>query len=704
MSVIQKIRDKAAWIVFGAIVVALLSFIMQDYFFNKGRNLGGGSSNTVGKINGTSISHDDFERKISFYDQANNGQVQRTQLISSVWDFMVNQTVIEQEADKLGLTVSAGELSDVLFGANPPQWMQQAFTDPKTGQFNVAMAKQQFNAIKSKTNDPQVKNLQEGYIDPTILQTLGEKYQALITEAVYVPKWMAEKMNADANSVAKASYVYVPYTTISDSAVKVSIDEMQSYIDKHQSQFKHDAETRTISYVSFSAAPSKDDSAATKNSLEQIKSDFTNTKDEKTFLSTRSSETPYYNGVIGGKQIKQAIKDTLFKIPVGSVYGPYLDGGNYVLAKMVAEQPIPDSAKVRHILVATQQQDQNTGTFSRIRDDSAAMKRLDSAIALVKSGVPFDSVVQIYSDDPGSKNTGGVYNNFTSGQMDENFNDFSFTGKPGETKVVHTVFGYHYVEILGQTGSETGYKIAYLSKPITASSETDNAANNAATQFAANSRSISDFAANAKKQKLTVATSPEFGENDFNIPGIGENRQLVKWAYDNKVGTVSDPENVDNKYVVAYISTINKKGVSMAQAVQQTVEPLVRNEKKADIIINKDFKGNMLEQVAASAHQPVKNVDSLAFTSFVVPELGNEPAFIGAAFNKQIVNKISSPIAGNQGVFVVKSNGVTGVSNIGATVEAQKAQAEQMLKQQAGQAITLLKKAADIKDYRSKFY
>ncbi len=703
MSVIQKIRDKAAWIVFGAIVVALLSFIMQDYFFNKGRTTGG-SATTVGTINGTSIDHDDFEKKISFYEQANNGQVQRTQLIGSVWDFMVNETVINQEADKLGLTVSAGELSDVLFGANPPQWMQQAFTDPKTGQFNVALAKQQFNAIKSKTNDPQVKNLQEGYIGPTILQTLGEKYQALISEAVYVPKWMAEKMTADANSVAKASYVYVPYITISDSTVKVSLDEMQSYIDKHSSQYKHDAETRTVSYVTFSAAPNKEDSAAVKNDLEQMKTDFSDSKDEKTFISTKSSETPYYNSVIGGKQIKQAIKDTLFKTPVGTVFGPYLDGNNYVLAKMVAEQSIPDSAKVRHILVATHQQDQNTGALNRIRDDSGAMKRLDSAIALVKSGIPFDSVVLKYSDDPGSKNTGGVYNNFPSGQMDENFNDFSFTGKPGETKVVHTVFGYHYVEILGQTGSEPGYKIAYLSKPITASSETDNAANNAATQFAASSRNTSDFAANAKKQNLTVLTSPEIGENDFTIQGIGENRQLVKWAYDNSVGTVSDPQNADAKYVVAYISTINRKGVSTAQGVQQTVEPLARNEKKANIIINKDFKGSTLEQVAASTHQPVKNVDSLAFTSFVVPQLGNEPAFIGAAFNKQTINKISNPIAGNQGVFVVKSSGVSGVSSIGQTVEAQKAQAEQMLKQQAGQAITLLKKAANIKDYRSKFY
>ena len=702
MSFIQKIRDKAAWIVFGAIALALLAFIVQDAFYGKGSMFGGGS--TVGKINGYSIEHDEFEHKINFYDQANNGQIQRSQLIPSVWEYMVNQLVVQQEADKLGLTVPPGELSDILFGANPPQFMQQYFTDPKTGKFDANTAKQQFATLKSRANDPQVQNFNEAYIEPLQLQTQAEKYQSLISGAVYVPKWMSEKMSADANSIAKASYVYVPYTTISDSSIKVSEDEMEAYIKKHASQFKHDHDTRTISYVVFSAAPSKEDSEAVRNDLNQLKTQFAETKDEKTFLSTQSSEAPYYSGMIGGKEIKQAIKDSLFKLPVGSIYGPYLDGSNYVLAKMVAEQPIPDSAKVRHILVATHQQDQSTGTLVRVRDDSAAMKRLDSAIALLKSGAPFDSVVLKYSDDPGSKNTGGVYNNFPSGQMDENFNDFSFTGKPGDTKVVHTVFGYHYVEILGQTGSETGYKIAYLSKPIQASSETDNAASNAAAQFAANSRNSKEFQANAKKQNLNITTSPEFAENDFTITGLGESRTLVKWAYDKGVGDISDPENVDNKYVVAMISAVYKKGLSSPHAVQQTVEPLVRNEKKAQIIINSQTKGTTLEQVATNAHQPVKNADSIYFSSFVVPELGNEPQFIGAAFNKQLQNKISSPIAGNTGVFVVKSGGVSGIASIGQTAEAQKAQIEQMLKQQAAEEVTVLRKAADIKDYRSKFY
>lgn len=702
MSLIQRIREKAAWIIFGAIALALIAFIAQDAFYRKGNLFGSGT--TLGKINGASLSHDEFEHKVSFYEQMNNGQIQRNQLIGQVWDFMINQTIINQETDKLGITVTGNEKSDILFGDNPPQFMQQLFTDPKTGQFDVNTAKKQIEAIKSRPNDPQVQNFNEAYIDPAVLQRKAEKYQSLIAGAVYVPKWMSEKMNADANSIAKASYVYVPYTTIADSTIKVSDDEMQAYIKKHSKQFERDDETRTISYVSFSGAPTAADSAAVRNDLNLSKQEFTASTDENAFLNAKGNETPYYNSFIGGKQVKQSIKDTLFQLAPGATYGPYIDGGNYVIAKMVAKQTIPDSAKVRHILVATHQQDPNTGTLVRVRDDSAAMKRLDSAIALIKGGASFDSVVAKYSDDPGSKDKGGVYDYFPSGQMDEAFNGFAFTGKVGEARTVQTVYGYHYVEILGQHGSETGYKIAYLSKPINASPETDNAASNAASQFAASSRNQKDFEATAKKKNMTVLPSQEFKQNDFSVPGLGESRELIRWAYDNKPGAVSQPININDNYVVALLTGVSQKGLASPNAVRQTVEPMVRNEKKAQIIIDKQMKGSSLQQVSQNAKQPVQTADSISFSAFVVPALGNEPKFIGAAFNKQILNKLSAPIAGNAGVFVVRSEGVSGASSLGQTATMQKQQAEQMLKQQANQAVTALRKAADVKDYRSKFY
>ncbi len=703
MSLIQKIRDRAAWIVFGAIAVSLLAFILQDYFFNKGR-ASMGTGTTIGKVNGETIGRDTFEHKVDFYLQMNNGQYQRSQLVPQVWDFMVNQIIVGQEIDKLGIDVNSNELSDILFGSNPPQFMQQYFTDPKTGVYDANTAKRQFANLKTKANDPQVRNFTEAYVDPTVMQTKAEKYQSLITGAVYVPKWMSEKMNADANAMAKASFVFVPYTTVSDSSVTVNGDDMAAYIKKHAAQYKRDDETRTISYVSFSGAPSKADSDALRNNLDQLKSTFVSSTDEKSFLNSNSSDKEFYNSFVATSKITEAVKDTLFRLSPGQVYGPYINGTDYVLAKMVAKQSMPDSAKVRHILVATHQQDQSSGQLIPVRDDSAAMKRLDSAIALLKAGVSFDSVAKVYSDDPGSKDNGGIYDYFPSGQMDPAFNDFSFTGHVGETKTVQTVFGYHYVEILGQKGNETGYKIAYLSKPLAASTETDNAVNNTASQFAASSQNQKDFEANAKKQNLTVLSSQEFKQNDFTVPGLGESRDLIRWAYDSKVGAVSTPTNLNDNYIVAILTSVSAKGLASPNSVQATVEPLVRNEKKAQIIIDKKMKGSSLQQVAQNAQSTVQNADSLSFGAYIVPAIGNEPKFIGAAFNKQQLHKMSNPIAGNAGVFVVQSEGAFAGPSLGQTAEIQKQQLEQMLKQQASQAITALRKAADVEDDRYKFY
>jgi len=702
MSVIQKIREKAAWFVFGAIALSLLAFILQDALTRKGGGMFRNST-TVGKVNGVSIDKTDFENKLSFYEQANGAQ--RDQLIGSVWEYIVDQTVMQQEYNKLGLHVTSKELSDVLFGVNPPSWLQQAFTDPSTGVYNADAARQQFSQMKKNSSDSRVAQLYQGYIEPTIQQTLRQKYQTLITSAVYVPKWLAEKTNADNNSVAKISYVTVPYSTISDSTVKVSDDEIEAYVKKHSKQFEQKEETRQISYVSFDASPSREDSLAVLTQMNQLKPQFAETTDEKSFLSKNGTETPFYNSYINKNEVKQKVNDSVFSLAPGSVSGPYLDGGNYVLAKMIDKKQLPDSVKVRHILVSTHQQQQQGGSLMRVRDDSAARKRLDSAVALINSGSNFDSVCTKYSDDPGSKDKGGVYDYFPSGKMVEEFNDFVFTGKPGDKKVVQTSFGFHYIEILGDKGSSPAYKIAYLSKPVTASQETINAANSAASQFAANNRDIKQFEATAAKLNKPPLVASDIKENDFSIGTIGENRQFVRWIYDNKAGEVSEPFEVSDKYVVAIITAINKPGLMSARAAKQRVEPIIRNEKKAKQIIAAKIKGNTLDAIAKSAGVAVQKADSVSFQAFIIPNIGNEVKIIGSSFNKQIQNKVGAPVAGATGVFVLRGEAISATSSLSANAAMLRQTLEAQMKSQIGNtSMNALRQSASVKDYRSTFY
>lgn len=707
MSFIQKIRDKGAWIIFAIIAIALISFILQDSSLRRGNFFS--SSTSIGSINGTKIDRTDFQNNVSYIENLfkQRGQdVQPGMVNSQAWNFTVQQTLLRQEMDKLGLGFTSKELGDVLFGDNPPQWMRQQFTDPKTGVYDVNAARQAFNQIKKSGNSPQLEEIQKQFIDPTEQQTMYSKYSALLSEAVYVPKWMAEKMNADNNSVAKASYVFVPYSSIGDSTVKVSDDEIDSYVKKHKSEFEREDETRTVQYVSFSETPSGADSIAVRDNLASLKSAFEATNDATSFVVSKNSDNTQETYTTRS-DFKAPNADTIMQLPVGGVFGPYLDNGKYSLAKLVAKRTAPDSAKVRHILIKFDPSGQGLS-------DSAAKKRIDSIAAVAQSGADFDSLVQKLSDDPGSKGTKGEYTFPYSqyGGISREFADVAFFSPVGTKKVVkvsnNSYTGYHYIEVLEQKNPQETYEVAYITKPVSSSSETINTASNAASQFAASAKDQKSFEATAKKDKLVPVSSQEIRKADYSLGMMGgENRELVKWIFKNDVGDVSDPYELGDQYIVAIITSADKAGLPSAHSARPLVESLVRNEKKAKTIIDTKMKGSTLDAVAKSAGTSVMEADSLSFQSPIVANVGYEPKMLGAAFNKSLTSKMSSPIAGSAGVFAVQSKGVTALASNGMSIEQVQTTLRQTMQQQqqnGGGVFEALRRNASITDNRADFY
>ncbi|CAA9506504.1 MAG: hypothetical protein AVDCRST_MAG96-2249 [uncultured Segetibacter sp.] len=705
MSVIQSIRDKYAAVVIGVIALSLVGFILMDAFVGRGRNTGN-ANGSVGKVNGEKIERNDFEKKINLQTAMYGQQApQREQLVSTVWDQTVDEVIMNQEYQKVGLQFSAKELNDVLFGANPPQWLSQQFSDPQTGQFNVNQAKQYFAQMKKQKDNPNLEMFNEAYIRPTIDQALRMKYMALLGNSSYVPKWMAEKTLADQNAVSRFSYVSVPYTTINDSSVKVTDDDIKNYINTHKEAFKQDEAVRSVSYVIFNASPSVQDSTKILGQVNSLKNEFAASTDPETYLARVSTETPYVNAYTIGSALQVPNADTIKKLAIGQVYGPYIDGANYSLAKMIDKRTMPDSVKVRHILVKTAEKGQPALA------DSIAKKRIDSIAAAAQSGADFNALVQTYSDDQGSKNSQGEYD-FTSSQfpnLSREFAEVAFYGNTGDKKVVkvdnQAYSGYHYIEVIDQKKIEPAYKIAYLSRPIEASQETITTANNAASQFAATSRNKKQFEANASKQNIPVLNAPDLKKNDFQVAGLGESRQFIRWIFENKTGNVSEPYEIADKYVVAMVTGEADKGIMNLAKARPIAEPLIINERKAQRIISSKIKGSTLEQVAQSAGVSVLHADSVGFAQPFIPNIGNEPKITGLAFNKNLQGKMSEPIAGNTGVFVIKNEGVSALANVSMNAEQLRKQLEMQQKQMGGyRSVEALKKAADIKDNRFDFY
>ena len=692
MSIIQNIREKGAWIIFTIIVIALIAFVLQDGIGKQGNT----TITDLGKVNGVSINKTDFEEKLEMQVQNYASQgIKREQIIGFLWNQEVDRVLYATEEKKLGISVGTKEISDVLFGTESP--FKQEFTDPNTGEFKVNDAKQAIAQVKKSKNQDQINQIEKMYIEPSIENRLRNKYQALVVKGVQVPSWMVQKQYAESNSIANINIVGIPYASISDSTIKVTDDEVAAYIKENAAAYQVEEASKSISYVGFSAAPTSADSTAVLNSITALKAEFQAAPDAAVFLNKAGSDLPFYNSYISSKSLQVPNKEAIIAAGVGNVYGPYVDGKNYTIAKVLGVKQWPDSASVRHILVATAGQNGQI-----VRDDSTAKKLIDSIKSAIAGGVSFDEMVQKYSDDAGSKANGGKYEMFAQAQMVGPFNDFSFDNSVGAKGVVKTDFGYHYIEVLKQTPRSPAYKIAYLSKAILPSSETIGVASAAAAAFASASKDVKSF--NEQAVKLNKQAFPATGIKamDYEIPGIGESRTLVRWIYEKDINAISEPIEVGDSYFVAIITGEDKVGLASVASVKPQIEGILRDQKKA-IQIKQNFKGNTIEEIAASAKTIVQPADSINFNYSMIPGIGNEPKLVGAAFNKSLLNKPSAPIAGNAGVFVisVKSQGAKAASQdlVGFEAELLNRTRSVVYRTNIG-----LKKVAKIVDNRMKIY
>jgi peptidyl-prolyl cis-trans isomerase D len=711
MSVIQTIRDKAAWIIIGAIALALIAFIVQDALQGGGGGLFRGNNTTLGKVNGTSIDVRDFEQRYKMAEEnyrAQNYPVNdqlRNQIRESLWNEFVEDALMGDEYAKLGITISDKEVGDLLYGANPPQMLRQQFTD-STGVYNAQMA---YQAIRSlKKNTPQYNSFWGEFVPALEKSRQREKFTSLLGKSMYVPKWLLEKTNAENSQRSSISYVNVPYSSISDSAVKVTDQDVKDYVEKHKEVYKQENE-RSLLYVTFDAAPSSKDSQAVYKTVADQKDALaaaSSAADVQNVLATNSSETPFFDGYVLSTHMQMSNADTLRKLADGQVFGPYLDGPNYTLAKMIGRRTMPDSVKCRHILVKIADQQGQT------RTDSAAKKLIDSIETALRGGASFDSMVVKYSDDAGSKDKQGEYE-FTSMQfsnLSKEFAEVIFYGNTGDKKVVKvenaSYSGYHYIEVLSQKKMETAYKIAYLSRPVVPSDETVNGASGMAAQFAAESRSLKAFDDNATKRKLNKFPS-EVKESDFMIMGIGEAREIIRWAFnDAKKGQVAEhPFLVGDKYIVPAVTGESEKGTMSVEKARPLVEYKIRSIKKAEEITKKIGNASTLEAVAQATGQQVLRADSVVFNSSFIPNVGNELKVLGAAFNKDYQAKISPAIKGEIGVFVIKVENISAVPNPNFDAKAQQAAMQQQMGTMIGyRAVEIMKKSANIKDNRIKFF
>ncbi len=719
MQIIQGIREKGAAVVIVVIALSLIGFILMDAMMGR-NNAAGLMSGNIGKVNGESIEMDEFKKRVEtqeLQEEQQSGQKvnpgRAADIRNQVWNQIVAERVFYAEADKLGIDFTSKELSAVLSSDDPsnPLTQDPQMIDQATGKLDMNKVNQALISIK-KMKGEQKDNVEARIIEPQKIASVSTKYFALLNASAYYPAWMEEKDTEESKGFANITYVSIPYTVISDSTIKVTDNEIEKYVQRNKELFKQEA-GRMISYVTFSQLPNAADSARTKQQLESLKPGFIADTNAKSFLARNTSLKPLNEDYVWKSKMQGIYKDTIMSLQKGQVFGPYVEGSSYNLAKLVDIKQQPDSVRCRHILIKIANL-KNGQLDTEIRPDSVARRLVDSIATAAKAGADFNDLVLKYSDDPGSKGTKGEYSFTKDNNLVDSFYRTVFYEPAGTKKVVmgidnNSYAGYHYIEVMGQYKFEPAYKVGYMSKEILASEETINKASLEATKLSAE-KDAKSFDSYLKKNGIQKVTTPTLvKENDAQAGQLQDARQLVRWVFEAKAGEVSDPYSIGDQFVVAIVDKIFKEGTQDVATARPMAEGVIRDQKKAEEIIKKLSGKTTLESVAAVYGKEVLTAgqDSLlTFKSQIINGIGFEPKLIGASFNKANMNKVSEPIAGKTGVYVFRLNSISSKA-ANTTEEAKQFRTEQTAALRSQAVLNWfegIRKKATVKDNRSKFY
>jgi peptidyl-prolyl cis-trans isomerase D len=705
MSTLQFLRERAGVLVAGVIGLSLFLFVVSD-FFGKGRGqrMKQKKYYEIGQISGEYVSYQDFELRLQnlteIYKLSGRTKLDEATtetMREQIWQQMVREKILDSQYEKLGIGVSTEEVDELVLGNNPHQIVQQLFTDQTTGAFNKSFL---VNFLKQTEVDETAKKYWLFFENEIVNDRMNSKYNTLVSKGLYVTSKQAEYDKLINSTTVDFSYIGKNFSLVSDSSVTTTTSDIKTYYEAHKDTYKRTA-LRDIEYVSFDVNPSEDDIKQSELWITKTKEEFATAPDPVQFINL-SADSRHVGFFLPITSVPENLKDFAKKEDLTSVYGPYIEDGIYKIAKLLAVADRPDSVHVRHILLSPNQ----------TRSLEMAKRQADSLVALIKSGIKFETLATANSDDKGSAQLGGDLGWFPEGRMVVPFNNACFSGKKGDIKIAETTFGIHIIEILEQSKNTRKYNLGFIDRKIIPGSITTQKIYSEASQFAGTNDTYEKFSKAIAAQGLNKKVANDIAPQQKTLPGLENPRQLImalfqaeknKIVLDNSQQAVFD---IGGKYVVAYCTKSQEDGIAPEKDVENDIKFALLKEKKADLIAAEFEKNNgagkSLDDISRSMGLPIQEATQIAFRSYTLPGAGTEPALIGAASSaKQGV--VSGPVKGLNGVYMFVANNVT--TSQGEDVKLiQDRLASTFQMRGTYEAYEALRKKANLIDKRYKFY
>lgn len=668
--------------------MALFAFVLSDLINTSGTS-SGKTVNAVGVVGDKEIERVEFAKNVENYIRQTQGRSTTMQAVKAVWDSKVQELVLEEEFEELGIDVGRDQiisrLSETLAG-NPNFSNDEGFFD------EAVMTEYLANL---KETQPQQYQQWQQYERSVANQVRRDIYLNLIKAGVSTTLLEAEQNYRLESDNVSLQVVRIPFEK--EENVEVSTSDINAYIKKNPKQFKQEAQ-RDIQYVLFEDKASTEDINKAEADIEELVEGFKTTDNVNSYININSDE-PYSASFKFENQLQSDTKDELLALEIGDVYGPYKKGEAWMATKLVETKKMPDSAKVSHILISTQDPEVT-------RTQEEAKNLADSLFAIVKNNnSKMADLAKEFSSDTGSAEKGGDLGWNAYGRFVPSFNDAVFNNEEGYKGVVETRFGFHIIHVEELSDKSTMYKYVDLVSNIKPSEETLNQVYKDAGNFLLDAQD-GEFTEVAKAKDYEVKPVLGIKALDENIPGLGAQRQIVNWAF-NEERSAGDIKqfDIDKGYVVVQLNKITKEGLQSAQQASAKVTPILEKEKKAEAI-KSSINSKDLTEIASQFSVSVQSAGAINMANPLIPGAGKEPKVVGAAFALE-EGEVSEPIVGQKGVYVIKLTKRVEAPALASYKNAAVKETQtrvQKLQNPNNDVFKALKDAKEIEDNRAKVY
>lgn len=712
MATLQNIRSKGPLLVI-VIGLALFAFIAGDAW----KVLQPHQSQDVGEVNGEAISAQDFQALVEEYTEVvkfSSGMnalsdEQTNQIKDEVWRAYVNNKLIENEAEKLGLTVSKAEIQAIIDAGVHPMLQQTPFRNPQTGAFDKDMLKK-FLVDYSKMNQAQMPAQYAEYynsmykfwsfVEKSLVQArLQEKYQALITKSLFSNPVEAEDAFNGRVDQSDLLLAAIPYSSIVDSTIVIKESDLKAAYDKKKEQFRQYVESRNIKFIDVQVTASPEDKAALQKEMDEYTVQLNGAPaDYTTFVRSTGSTSPYVDLFYTSQALPSDVVARLDSVSVGGVYGPYYNVSDNTISsfKKIATAVMPDSIQYRQIQVTA--------------EDAAKVKTLsDSIYNAIKGGADFAEIAKKYGQT--GEPTWITSANYEGAQVDgDNLKYITAITTLGQNELTNLTLGQANVilQVTNKKAMKDKYKVAVIKRPVEFSKETYSKAYNDFSQFIASNNTLDKMVANAEDAGYKLLDRNDLYSSEHGIGGVRGTKEALKWAFAAKVGEVSglyECGESDHMLVVGVESIIPEGYRPLATVKDQLRNEILRDKKAEKIMAD-------MKAAGATSFDQYKNManavsDSIKHVTFAapayVPVLRSSEPLVGAYASIAELNKLSAPIKGMGGVFVLQPYAKEKLNET-FNQETEEATLENMHVRMANQFINDLYLNANVKDNRYLYF